>query len=290
MAKEIKNWRVIDVLKWAKKFLKEKGSESPQIETEWILREVLDCSRLDLYMEHEKPLSNSELAQIRKYLKRRAAGEPIQYILGYTEFYGLRFNVDSSVLIPRPETEMIIEKLLNIFSVKDEISILDIGTGSGNIIITLIKKLDNATGYAIDISTDALKIAQKNSILHSVQDKIEFKKMDILINKPSGEFDLIISNPPYISKEQFEELPRHIKEHEPVNALKTDSDALSFYRRIREIAPELLKEDGMLALEIGGSYQEEPVRKIFENTFNQIEVVTDYLGESRGLLINSQDR
>ena len=290
MAKEIKNWRVIDVLKWAKKFLKEKGSESPQIETEWILREVLNCSRLDLYMEHEKPLSNSELAQIRKYLKRRAAGEPIQYILGYTEFYGLRFNVDSSVLIPRPETEMIIEKLLNIFSVKDEISILDIGTGSGNIIITLIKKLDNATGYAIDISTDALKIAQKNSILHSVQDKIEFKKMDILINKPSGEFDLIISNPPYISKEQFEELPRHIKEHEPVNALKTDSDALSFYRRIREIAPELLKEDGMLALEIGGSYQEEPVRKIFENTFNQIEVVTDYLGESRGLLINSQDR
>ena len=290
MAEKKQNWSIVDVLKWAKKYLKEKGAESPQIEAEWILRDVLACSRLDLYMDHEKPLSKAELAQIRKYLKKRAQGEPIQYVLGYTEFYGLRFDVDDSVLIPRPETELIIEKLINILTDKTGLRILDIGTGSGNIIITLVKNLKKASGLAIDISKDALKKASHNSKVHQVQDEIDFMEMDILADYPDEKFDLIISNPPYISEEKYQELPAHIKDYEPQTALKSVSDPLIFYKRLNAIAPQILQKGGLLALEIGGTYQENDVRNIFANNFNNIEVIKDYLGQSRGLLISSQER
>ncbi|MCF7886196.1 MAG: peptide chain release factor N(5)-glutamine methyltransferase [Candidatus Marinimicrobia bacterium] len=286
MVEKKQNWRIIDVLNWAKEYLKNKGAESPQIEVEWILREVLDCSRMDLYLDHEKPLSNAELSKIRKYLKQRASGKPIQYVLGYTEFYGLRFNVDPSVLIPRPETELIVENLVKELSDNKDLKILDIGTGSGNIIITLMHELGNATGVGIDISQDALKRAKQNSRMHQVQDRIDFKAMDILNDYPDEKFDIIVSNPPYISEEKYEELPPHIKDHEPEYALKPESDPLIYYKRINEIASQILKDEAMLALEIGGTYQEKAVKNIFENKFSTIEIIKDYLGQSRGLLIN----
>lgn len=286
MTENKQQWRIIDVLNWSKNYLDKKGVESPQIEVEWIMREVLDCSRLDLYMDHEKPLANKELKQIRSYLKKRVDGRPIQYVLGYTEFYGRKFEVDDSVLIPRPETEIIIEKIIEKYKDRENLKILDIGTGSGNIIITLVKELDNALGLGIDISKKALEVARKNSKINQTDQKIDFLAMDILSNYPENEkYDIIASNPPYISEEMYEKLPGHIKDYEPEEALKPGQDPLIFYKRINEIASNLLNDNGLLALEIAGTYQEKKAKQIFEDNFTRIEVIHDYLGQSRGLLV-----
>jgi len=286
MTEKKQQWRIIDVLNWSKNYLDEKGVESPQIEVEWIMRDVLNCSRLDLYMDHEKPLANKELKQIRSYLKKRVDGRPIQYVLGYTEFYGRKFEVDDSVLIPRPETEIIIEKIIEECKDRENLKILDIGTGSGNIIVTLVKELDNAGGLGIDISKKALEVARKNSKLNETEQNIDFLEMDILSDCPANRlFDIIVSNPPYISEEMYQKLPGYIKDHEPEEALKPGQDPLVFYKRINEIVNYLLKDNGLLALEIGGTYQEKKAKRVFEDNFDQIEVIHDYLGQSRGLLI-----
>lgn len=290
MVKEKKLWRVIDVLKWSKQYLTDYGVESPQIEVEWILRDVLDCSRLDLYMKHERPLDSQELSRIRKNLKKRTQGQPIQYILGYTEFYGYKFEVNTDVLIPRPETELIVEKIVKNYKDEENLKILDIGTGSGNIIISLVKELPNATGIGLDINQDALKLAQKNSELNNTNNDIGFIQMDILKDIPDkGKFDIVVSNPPYVSEEKYEELAPHIKDHEPEWALKPEQDELQFYRRIYDISDSILKPDGLLALEIGGTYQEKPVSEIFSKKFNTIEILEDYQRESRALFMNARE-
>lgn len=290
MVKEKKLWRVIDVLKWSKQYLTDYGVESPQIEVEWILRDVLDCSRLDLYMKHERPLDSQELSRIRKNLKKRTQGQPIQYILGYTEFYGYKFEVNTDVLIPRPETELIVEKIVKNYKDEENLKILDIGTGSGNIIISLVKELPNATGIGLDINQDALKLAQKNSKLNNTNNDIGFIQMDILKDIPDkGKFDIVVSNPPYVSEEKYEELAPHIKDHEPEWALKPEQDELQFYRRIYDISDSILKPDGLLALEIGGTYQEKPVSEIFSKKFNTIEILEDYQRESRALFMNARE-
>lgn len=290
MVKDKKLWRVIDVLKWSKQYLTDYGVESPQIEVEWILRDVLDCSRLDLYMKHERPLDSQELSRIRQYLKKRTQGQPIQYILGYTEFYGYKFEVNTNVLIPRPETELIVEKIVTNNKDEENLKILDIGTGSGNIIISLVKELPNATGIGLDISQDALKLAQKNSKINNTNNDIEFIQMDILKDIPDkGKFDIVVSNPPYVSEEKYEELAPHIKDHEPEWALKPEQDELQFYRRIYDISDSTLKPDGLLALEIGGTYQEKSVSEIFSDKFNKIEILEDYQRESRALFINARE-
>src|SRR6056297_1115928 len=284
MVKDKKLWRVIDVLKWSKQYLADYGVESPQIEVEWILRDVLDCSRLDLYMKHERPLDSQELSRIRKYLKKRTQGQPIQYVLGYTEFYGYKFEVNSDVLIPRPETELIVERIVKNYKKKEGLKILDIGTGSGNIIISLVKELPKASGLGLDVSKEALETANKNSKINNTESDIEFIQMDILNEIPDrGKFDILVSNPPYISAEKYEELAPHVKDHEPEWALKPEQDELIFYRRIHNISDRIIKPGGLLALEIGGTYQEKSVTDIFSEKFNKIEILEDYQKESRAL-------
>lgn len=280
-----KIWRVIDLLKWSKDYLAGKGVESPQIETEWMLRHVLDCSRLEIYMQHERPLTEKELAEFKVLLKKRIRGIPIQYVLGYTDFMGYSFEVNPSVLIPRPETERLVEKAGELLKASKETSphILDVGTGSGCIAVSLAAECPHCRVTALDNSPEALQTAARNARAHGVSGRIQLIEMDILKEAPAGApFFLIVSNPPYVAGEYWERLPDLVKNNEPRQALYPGEDELVFYRRLAGLAQELLPEGGYLLTEIGGGYQEDAVCRVFrENSLDIREVVQDYSGESR---------
>ena len=284
-----KTWRLIDVLQWSKSYLRGKGIESPQIETEWILRDVLQLSRLEIYLQHERPLLPAELQQIKTLLLQRASGVPLQYVLGQAEFMGLTLQVGPEVLIPRPETEVLVETIIaRLKSSPDtEWRILDIGTGSGCIAIALARQLPQARLNAIDISPAALDIAKANARLLQVADQIEFQELDILSHLPdcSTPYDVVVSNPPYVAGKMFAQLPDNVKNHEPHIALQPPGDELAFYRRLAAIAPSLLKPGGLLAVEIGGDYQVQPVCALLnEEIFAAPAVIRDYGGHSRVIM------
>ena len=178
-----KIWRIIDLLKWSRNYLSEKGVESPQIEAEWMLRHVLNLSRLEIYLNHERPLTATELADFKSLLIQRSRGIPIQYLLGYTEFMGHRFKVNPAVLIPRPETELLVEKVVEIIeNIKQQsLTALDVGTGSGCIAVSMAIACRNCRISAIDISPEALAVARQNAVDNGVADRILFQKMDMFL-------------------------------------------------------------------------------------------------------------
>ncbi len=279
-------WRIIDVLKWSKDYLRDKRVESPQIEAEWILREVLGLSRLEIYLRYERPLAATELARIKALLLKRAAGQPIQYVLGNAEFMGLKFKVTPDVLIPRPETELLVEKVIGLCQARswNEPQILDIGTGSGCIAIALANRLPGCQVTAVDVSPAALAVARENARELYADKQVDFRQLDILKSTdslPVG-LDVIVSNPPYVAGDWFLNLPKLVKEHEPEIALNPGPDGLLFYRRISEIAPRLGKAGGFAVMEIGGDHQAAGVAELFSgNKFSLVEVVKDYSGLSR---------
>jgi len=287
-----KIWRVVDLLKWSKEYLSAKGVESPQIETEWMLRHVLNMSRIDIYLNHERPLSAGELAAFKKLLLERVQGVPIQYVLGYTEFMGHKFVVNPAVLIPRPETELLVEKALVLLkrAGNPEISVLDVGTGSGCIAVSIAAGCEGCRVTALDISPEALGIAKENAANNRVADKICFIEMDILNQYPAGgPFYIIVSNPPYVAGSYWENLPDLVRRNEPQMALCPGKDGLIFYRRLANLAQTHLTEDGYLITEIGGTYQEADVCRVFTNAGHKIvDVIKDYSGESRIVLAARQ--
>jgi release factor glutamine methyltransferase len=283
-----KIWRVVDALKWSKEYLGRKGVVSAQLEAEWMLREVLHCTRLEIYLNHERPLTGAELARFKKLLQARAAGKPLQYVLGYTEFLGYKILVDEKVLIPRPETEVIVEKLLALIQDmgKRQIRILDVGTGSGCIAIALAAGCSSCQITALDVSREALELAHKNAVLNKVVEKISFIQRDILKESSTEEmFDIIVSNPPYIAGQWWRKLDASVKAHEPEVALNPGRDALVFYRRLVQLGVSHLNPGGIVAVEIGGNYQEQEVSEIFKKSgFFDLQVIKDYLGQSRGII------
>ena len=259
-------------------------------EIESILTSILDCQRTDLYLK-DNILREDQLNLLNSMLARRAKGEPLQYIMGYTEFMGLKFKVNKRVLIPRPETELLVEKALEIVKNKDYkgCKILDMGTGSGNIAISLAKFLPESKIVAIDISSVALKVAQDNAKLNQVQESIKFLETGLFItpleSKPlTGfndlnedlEFDMIISNPPYIPCDEISNLAIEVK-NEPRIALDGGKDGLEFYREIVKESPNYLKTDGILIMEMGYN-QSDSIIDIFNDSvqFRIIELVKDY--------------
>lgn len=262
-------------------------------ETELLFTEVLGCSRVELYLEKKKKLSRENFSRISGALKRRISGEPIQYILGQTEFMGLEFKVTPAVFIPRPDTEILVETALRYAADKVSsqklscpsagsrvrgLKVLDIGTGSGCIAVSLAKYFSQTQISATDISSAALEIAGQNAKLNKVQKKINFLNCDLF---PFGKqrvtgYDLILSNPPYIKTEVIKTLELEVL-HEPSIALDGGDDGLDFYRRIIREAPVYLKRGGLLILEIGFD-QKEALEKILEisQIFEVKEVVKDY--------------
>ena len=280
-----KTWRVIDLINWAESYFKEKGFENPRSEIEWLLRAVLKCNRIDVYLRFEEPLSQSQLATLRSWVKRRLEREPLQYITGFCDFYGREFSVNEHVLIPRPETERLIDTALEKVKGLDSPSILDIGAGSGCIATTLGLEILGSIVLGIDVSEDAIGIANKNKEKLEAEN-VSFQKMNILEQRPEGEFDVLVSNPPYIPKGEMDGLMKDVKDFEPTVALTDQKDGLIFYERFAEVGKEVVKSSGWIILEVGLEDHPSAVKKIFsESGFLDTELIKDYNGDDRVLVI-----
>jgi release factor glutamine methyltransferase len=287
-----KVWKVIDIINWGKDYLQNKNISEARLNIELLLCKVIKSKRFDLYVNFDKPLSAEELSELKALIKRRLDFEPLQYILGETEFMGLPFKIDKRALIPRPETERLVEECINacknLFKDLEKTSILDIGTGSGNIAISLAKFLQNSLVTAIDASEDALILAKENAELNLVQDRIKFDLIDILKSNISAEesYNLIVSNPPYVQISEFESLQKEIKDHEPDIAVTDFSDGFTFYKRISDISKYHLTVSGILAFEIAYN-QGETVKSIMEKeNFKNIRIIKDYAGLDRIVIGN----
>lgn len=273
---------VLEAIKLSTEYLEKKQVESPRTNAEILLADILHCKRLDLYLSFDKPLSENELNLYRESIKQRAMRIPLQYILGYVEFFGLKINVNQNVLIPRPETELLVEKIINDFKSIKNLRILDIGSGSGNISLSLAKNLENSFVTGIDISDKAIEVAIDNAIKNSVAN-VEFKLLDIMTEEifNQGKFDLIVSNPPYVSKNDYQTLEPELKVHEPRVALTDNADGLTFYNRIITIAKNILKQPGYLYFEIGKDQHEIIYGLMNQQNFNNIKIQKDYSGIER---------
>jgi release factor glutamine methyltransferase len=269
---------VLEAVNSAADYLEKKGIKSARLNSELLLAHVLNCKRLELYLSFDRPLQKNEIDALRELIKRRSTFEPLQYIIGKVEFYGLEFEVNPSVLIPRPETELLVEQILISLNKEEHLKIMDIGCGSGNIAIALAKHLPNAFITAIDISESAILTAKNNAKLNNVERQIAFSNKNILNGLEIGEdhFDVIVSNPPYVSSEDFADLEPELRLFEPKIALTDEVDGLTFYRKISTIAKTLLKEKGKLFFEIGAGQSQQVKNILAENDFTNVVIKKDY--------------
>ena len=275
-------WTTIDLIKWGEDYFVSKGISNAKLEVEWFLCHILNCQRIDLYVQFEKPLIKDELAQFKKFVNRRILGEPFQHILGKSDFYGRDFIVNKHVLIPRPETEMIIELLKKRDLVE---SILEIGTGSGCIATTISLENLSTSIIATDISKDALIIADKNAQRLGANN-IDFKFHDFLNTDINSTFDVVVSNPPYIGSNEMDTLQKEVQDYDPKIALTDNDDGLSFYRRFSELGASLLNENGYMLLELGGSHQVVAISEIFESHQLNVKFHNDLQGNPRIVEVN----
>lgn len=250
-------WTVLSMLEWATSYFEKNGVKSPRLSIEWLLAFVLDVKRLDLYLKYDRPLTGEELDILRPFVKRRAGHEPLQYITGETEFYNSSLKVNSSVLIPRQETEQLVQLICDKHQGKDSLNVLDIGTGSGCIPIALKKEFSSWDVSAFDISEEALLIAKENAVMNNVS--VDFFKHDLFNTKlanPKSDFDLIISNPPYILNQEEKGLDDEVKNFEPHLALFCKSTQ-DMYGAIEIFCSKYLSKTGSLYLELHEDYSQE---------------------------------
>lgn len=280
------SWTILKLLEWSTQYFQNKGIESPRLDAELLLAHSLGLSRVQLYMQFDRTLQETELQDFKLLLKRRSEREPLAYILGKKEFYSLEFEVNPAVLIPRPETELLVETALKHFSSSPSpLTLLDIGTGSGCIAITLAKHLPEAQIRAIDISESALAIARRNAEKHGVEKQIEFIQADFLSPHSSlltsqDKFDLILSNPPYIASDEISKLAPELQA-EPLYALEGGKDGLDFYRVLVPWAFHHLKKEGVALFEIGFD-QAESLEKLTTNAgFQKTSILKDEAGHPR---------
>lgn len=249
-------WTITRILDWTRQYFAGKGIENPRLDAELLLCEVLHCQRITLYVHFDQPLQASELARYREFVIRRGRMEPLAYILGHKEFYKYDFRVTPDVLVPRPETELLVESVSKAPLPQAPV-LLDVGTGSGAILISLLALLADATGIAVDKSIAALAVARENTVYvgeqikdESLPARITFLESDLFGSVPKEQkFDVIISNPPYIPSNVINTLPKDVQQ-EPHMALDGGPKGLDIYARLITQAPEYLKPGGLLALEI----------------------------------------
>jgi release factor glutamine methyltransferase len=272
-----KVWRLLDLIQWGTQYLTDKQISNARLEVEWLLAHQLGVNRVDLYVAHDRPLTPEELAGFKALIRRRVSGVPFQYILGKAPFYGHDFHVSPAVLIPRPESETLIQVLRK---GNPPTAILDIGTGSGCLAVTAALLYPDARVLAVDNSPEALDIARGNARSLAAEN-VTFEKLDILTDCPEDQFDAILCNPPYVAADDVPRLQREIREHEPPLAFTDQADGLTYYRRLAQIGSRLLTEEGRLLVEIGGTPQAEPVRMMFEQPGYAVTLYKDLQGDER---------
>ena len=277
MADEL--WTILKVLQWTHKRFAERGLGTPRLDAEVLLANLLGRDRVALYTHFDQPLADGELAAYRALIKRRLAGEPVAYLVGKQEFWSLSFAVDPRVLIPRPETEGLVEAVLKLVEGRPAPSVADIGTGSGAIAVALAQERPDARLVAVDSSADALAVARQNALTHG--SVIEFFVGDLLGPLAGrGPFDVIVSNPPYVAEGDFSSLPAEVK-REPRGALLAGVDGLDAIRRLVAGARAHLADAGVLALEVGAGQAQTVMELLREAGYRAIEVQNDLAGIAR---------
>ena len=281
------NCRVIDLIGWTEKYFLSKGLENGRNIGEILLQNLLDCKRVELYFGSEKQLTQDTIKTFHSWIQRLIKNEPLQYITGTIEFYGLELMITPAVFIPRPETERVVDIALQILKTVISPKILDVGTGSGCIAIALANELPEASVTGIDIDPNMLKLAQKNADLHKINNII-FKQMDIQKEIPKESYNLIVSNPPYIPLNEISDLEKNIKDFEPHIALTDGADGLTFYHRLASVASKILHSNGYLIMEVGQGNHPQKALKLFKNNaFASNKLIQDYNGDDRVLKVQS---
>ena len=272
-------YTTIEILEKSSRFLEEKEVESARLDSEHILASALNCKRLDLYLQYDRPLSETQLAAIRPLLRRRSRREPLQYILGTVEFFDISLAVDRRALIPRPETEQLVERVLAKIKRPPQ-RILDLGTGCGAIAIALTSHYPRASLTAVDQSDKALDLARENIAASGLEDRIEVLQSD-WYDAIEGAYDLIVSNPPYLSEEEWRSAQVEVREFEPRAALVAPKGGLADLETILIGAPPYLKPNGVVALETGIAHHEALALLAERLPYQGWESQDDLLGRKR---------
>jgi len=263
-----------EIIKFGSNLLKEKKISSFILDSEILLSKTLNKTRENILINLDQKINSKNISAFKEYLLRRSYNEPIAYIMGEKEFWSKKFYVNKGTLIPRPETELLVDKILKIYQGK-KISILDIGTGSGCIIISILSSLKNSNGIGIDISKNAILTAKKNALKHKLTKRVKFlnKSLNNIFGK---KFDLIVSNPPYIESKDIKNLSDDIKKYEPRMALDGGNDGLDLIKKVIYKSKYILKVKGMLALEIGNEQFIKVSKILIDNNFRIKHIVKDY--------------
>lgn len=282
-------WTIQRLIQWTTGYFKKHGIEEPRLDAELLLAHVLGKERIYLYTNFEQMLNKDELKKFHELIEKRAHGICVAALTGHRDFMGLDFSVDENVLIPRPDTETWIEKLIQVYRTKQDFHVLDLGTGSGAIILSFLNYCHGASGVGVDISEKALAVAKKNAEKFELTDRVEFREGDFMNAVREDEvFDGIFSNPPYIPTGDIRELAPEVK-NEPVLALDGGADGLDFYRILAKEVPSHLKKDGFLAMEVGIN-QADDVKKMMEETgeLELSEIIKDLGGIDRAVVMRKK--
>jgi len=280
-----KEWTVQDLLSWTKSHFEGLGIAEPRLEAEVLLAHALNLDRIGLYIHHDRPANQEERASFREMVKRRVKGEPTAYITGQKEFMSLPFRVDRRVLIPRPDTETLVEESIRLLrGYEGEVKVLDVGTGSGAIAISIARYVPQALVYGVDISEEALEVAKANAVLNGVADRVFFYQSDLLDAVNFGTFQLIAANLPYIPSEKMKDLPPEVREYEPWQALDGGAGGLTFYKRLLPSAWQHLSMPGFLLLEVGDAAQAEELTRYADEAWSGYYVLKD-LGQRERVLV-----
>lgn len=277
-------WTIKKLLLWTTHYFQEHHLDSPRLDAELLLAHVLHKQRIYLYTDFDLIVEPSELSLYREYIKKRVSGVSTAAIIGEKEFMGLTFKVNEDVLIPRPDTETWLEKVIQYHRNEQGLYVADLGTGSGAILLSFLYYCKEDTGIGVDISEKALALAEENGKTLKMDDRVTWRRGDYLTALEEGElFDGILTNPPYIPTGDIRGLAEEVR-HEPMNALDGGADGLTFYRKLAEGAAEHLKDGGFLAAEFG-IHQAADVVKLLKETgkFDSFEVITDYGGIERAV-------
>lgn len=272
------SWTLLKLLRWMAGYFAEKGVDNPRLDAELLLAHQLQLDRIGLYLNYDRPLTAAELDQIRPLVKRRGRREPLQYIIGNTEFWSLAFKVTPAVLIPRADTEVLVEEALKRCAPAG--TLLDVGVGSGAVAVSLLSELPGWQGLGLDISSEALEVAQINRNRHQLESRLELR-LGNLAQLPDGTYDLIVSNPPYIAADQWQELMPEVRDFEPAVALLGGADGLDCYRLLMAQMSGCLKPGGWLLVEIGCDQTAAVEKMMADAGLTQIFMRRDYGGLPR---------
>lgn len=278
-------WTVRRILTWTTQHFTERECDTPRLDAEILLAHVLNCPRIQLYVQYDRQLTEDERARLRAFVKRRAAKEPVAYLVGKREFFGLDFQVNADVLIPRPDTETLVVELLDALRDLTAAEMIELGVGSGAISVATAVHERDLKIHAVDVSPQALQIAEQNARRHEVDSRITFYEGDLFAPFTEGlQADAVVSNPPYVQTAELDQLDADVRDHEPRLALDGGEDGLEIARRIIADAPRYLKPNGVLLLELGPDNIRSAAEALeAETSYQQIHILKDAAGRERVL-------